>query len=102
MTTTSDIRMWRITGASSGIGLALAAAAMQAGERVAGTARRVDRVRRAQGSLRGSAVGDRARREGHVSIPADVRGTIVAELVTDAWPVQAPKYLRRELDDVGS
>ena len=26
----------------------------------------------------------------------------LAELVTDAWRVQAPKYLRRELDDVGS
>ena len=26
----------------------------------------------------------------------------LAELVTEAWRVQAPKYLRRELDDVGS
>jgi hypothetical protein len=26
----------------------------------------------------------------------------LAELVTDAWRVQAPKYLRRELDDGGS
>jgi hypothetical protein len=26
----------------------------------------------------------------------------LAELVTDAWRVQAPKYLRRELDDAGS
>ena len=26
----------------------------------------------------------------------------LAELVTDAWRVQAPQYLRRELDDVGS
>jgi hypothetical protein len=26
----------------------------------------------------------------------------LAELVTDAWRVQAPKYLQRELDDVGS
>ncbi|RZS65828.1 hypothetical protein EV187_1532 [Agromyces ramosus] len=26
----------------------------------------------------------------------------LAELVTEAWRVQAPKYLRRELDDAGS
>lgn len=26
----------------------------------------------------------------------------LAELVTDAWRVQAPRYLRRELDDIGS
>ncbi len=43
MKTTNDIRTWIITGASSGLGLALAEAALQAGERVVGTARRVDR-----------------------------------------------------------
>ena len=26
----------------------------------------------------------------------------LAELVTEAWRIQAPKYLRREFDDVGS
>lgn len=26
----------------------------------------------------------------------------LADLVTDAWRLQAPKYLRREVDDVGS
>ena len=43
MTTTQDSKTWIITGASSGLGLALAEAALQAGERVVGTARRVDR-----------------------------------------------------------
>lgn len=41
MDTTS--RSWIITGASSGLGLALAEAALERGERVLGTARRVDR-----------------------------------------------------------
>lgn len=36
-------RTWIITGASSGLGRALADAALEAGERVAGTARRTDR-----------------------------------------------------------
>ncbi|GAB3167684.1 oxidoreductase [Myceligenerans halotolerans] len=43
MATTDGTRTWIITGASSGLGLALAEAALEAGERVAGTARRVDR-----------------------------------------------------------
>lgn len=43
MNTTSGTKTWIITGASSGIGLALAEAALQAGERVVGTARRVGR-----------------------------------------------------------
>ncbi|TCO15648.1 NADP-dependent 3-hydroxy acid dehydrogenase YdfG [Kribbella steppae] len=43
MTTTNDSRTWIITGASSGLGLALAEAALKAGERVVGTARRADR-----------------------------------------------------------
>lgn len=43
MTTTNDAKVWIITGASSGIGLALAEAALAAGENVAGTARRVER-----------------------------------------------------------
>jgi NADP-dependent 3-hydroxy acid dehydrogenase YdfG len=41
--TTNDTKTWIITGASSGLGLALAGAALEAGERVVGTARRVDR-----------------------------------------------------------
>jgi NAD(P)-dependent dehydrogenase (short-subunit alcohol dehydrogenase family) len=39
----NDVRTWIITGASSGLGLALAEAALQAGERVVGTARGVGR-----------------------------------------------------------
>jgi hypothetical protein len=31
-----------------------------------------------------------------------IDGDHLAELVTEAWRVQAPKYLRRELDDVDS
>ena len=33
---------------------------------------------------------------------AGIDGVHLAELVTEAWRVQAPKYLRRELDDLGS
>ncbi len=43
MNTTSGTKTWIITGASSGLGLALAEAALQAGEQVVGTARRVGR-----------------------------------------------------------
>jgi NAD(P)-dependent dehydrogenase (short-subunit alcohol dehydrogenase family) len=43
MNTTNGNKTWIITGASSGLGLALAAAALNAGERVVGTARRADR-----------------------------------------------------------
>ena len=41
--TTNDTRTWIITGASSGLGSALAEAALRAGENVVGTARRIDR-----------------------------------------------------------
>ncbi|WP_102194267.1 SDR family NAD(P)-dependent oxidoreductase [Microbacterium aurantiacum] len=41
--TTNDSRTWIITGASSGLGSALAEAALRAGENVVGTARRIDR-----------------------------------------------------------
>ncbi|WFE65856.1 SDR family NAD(P)-dependent oxidoreductase [Micromonospora sp. WMMD714] len=43
MTATNETKTWIITGASSGLGLALAEAALAAGEQVVGTARRVDR-----------------------------------------------------------
>jgi len=43
MTTTNETKTWIITGASSGLGLALAEAALAAGEHVLGTARRADR-----------------------------------------------------------
>ena len=43
MTTTNGTRTWLVTGASSGLGLALAEAALAAGEQVIGTARRADR-----------------------------------------------------------
>ncbi|MGK8464407.1 SDR family NAD(P)-dependent oxidoreductase [Nocardia cyriacigeorgica] len=43
MTATSETKTWIITGASSGLGLALAETALAAGEHVVGTARRADR-----------------------------------------------------------
>jgi NAD(P)-dependent dehydrogenase (short-subunit alcohol dehydrogenase family) len=43
MTTTNETKTWIITGASSGLGLALAEAALAAGEHVIGTARRAGR-----------------------------------------------------------
>jgi NAD(P)-dependent dehydrogenase (short-subunit alcohol dehydrogenase family) len=43
MNKTFDTKTWIITGATSGLGLALADAALQAGEHVVGTARRLDR-----------------------------------------------------------
>ncbi|GAA5205227.1 SDR family NAD(P)-dependent oxidoreductase [Microbacterium kyungheense] len=43
MTTNTGTKVWIITGASSGLGLALARAALDAGERVLGTARRAAR-----------------------------------------------------------
>ncbi|WCN83218.1 SDR family NAD(P)-dependent oxidoreductase [Micromonospora sp. LH3U1] len=43
MNTASGTKTWIITGASSGLGLALTEAALQGGEQVLGTARRVDR-----------------------------------------------------------
>jgi NAD(P)-dependent dehydrogenase (short-subunit alcohol dehydrogenase family) len=42
MITKADTTTWVITGATSGLGLALARTALEAGERVLGTARRVD------------------------------------------------------------
>lgn len=43
-----ESRTWIITGATSGLGLALAEAALEAGEQVVGTARRVERFDRLQ------------------------------------------------------
>ena len=43
MTATTDARTWIITGATSGLGSAMAEAALEAGERVVGTARRPER-----------------------------------------------------------
>jgi NAD(P)-dependent dehydrogenase (short-subunit alcohol dehydrogenase family) len=71
MTTTNDAKTWIITGASSGIGLALAEAALAAGENVAGTARRVDRF----GELR-ARYPDRL-----LAVDHDVRDTEGAEVV---------------------
>lgn len=69
-----DTRTWIITGASSGLGLALAEAALEAGEQVAGTARRADRLDRLAG-----AYGERFLPVGH-----DVRDTDGAEAVVRA------------------
>jgi NAD(P)-dependent dehydrogenase (short-subunit alcohol dehydrogenase family) len=46
-----EARTWIITGASSGLGLALAEAALAAGERVTGTARRAERFDRLRASF---------------------------------------------------
>ncbi|PPA60471.1 SDR family NAD(P)-dependent oxidoreductase [Micromonospora chalcea] len=65
MTTTAETRTWIITGASSGLGLGLAEAALQAGEHVIGTARRADRFD-----------GLKARyRDGLLAVAHDVRDT---------------------------
>lgn len=63
--TTNGTKSWLITGASSGLGLALAEAALAAGERVLGTARRAERF------------GDLAERYGErfVAVEHDVRDT---------------------------
>ena len=67
-------RTWIITGASSGLGLALTEAALEAGERVAGTARRVERF----GPLLGT-YGGRL-----LALEHDVRDTRGAAAVVDA------------------
>ncbi|MGH3461101.1 MAG: SDR family NAD(P)-dependent oxidoreductase [Kribbellaceae bacterium] len=71
MDMTSETKTWIITGASSGLGLALAEAALQAGERVVGTARRVGRF----DALR-QRYGDRL-----VALEHDVRDTAAAAAV---------------------
>lgn len=53
MSEEDQARTWIITGASSGLGLALAKAALEAGERVAGTARRAERFGRLRGTYEG-------------------------------------------------
>ncbi|QGN34792.1 SDR family NAD(P)-dependent oxidoreductase [Microlunatus sp. Gsoil 973] len=68
MDTNLGNRTWLITGASSGLGLALAAAALQAGEQVVGTARRAERF----DALR-KEYGDRL-----LAIEHDVRDTATA------------------------
>lgn len=70
MTTISG-RTWLITGASSGLGLALAEAALRAGERVVGTARRTDRFDALQARY-----GDRL-----LAVEHDVRDTAAAAAV---------------------
>ncbi|MEV0890890.1 SDR family NAD(P)-dependent oxidoreductase [Promicromonospora sp. MEB111] len=70
---TADTRTWLITGASSGLGLALAEAALQAGERVVGTARRAGRF----GALR-ARYGERL-----LAVEHDVRDTAGAAAVVD-------------------
>jgi NAD(P)-dependent dehydrogenase (short-subunit alcohol dehydrogenase family) len=69
-----EARTWIITGASSGLGLALAEAALEAGERVTGTARRAERF----GRLRGT-YGSRL-----LAVKHDVRDTGSAAAVVEA------------------
>jgi NAD(P)-dependent dehydrogenase (short-subunit alcohol dehydrogenase family) len=69
--TTSNDKTWLITGASSGLGLALAEAALAAGERVVGTARRAGRF----DALR-ARYGDRL-----LAVEHDVRDTAAAAAV---------------------
>lgn len=72
---TNSTKTWIITGASSGLGLALAEAALRAGERVVGTARQIDRF-----APLASQYGDRL-----LPIEHDVRDTQSAsEVVTQA------------------
>ncbi|WP_423461914.1 SDR family NAD(P)-dependent oxidoreductase [Promicromonospora sp. MS192] len=71
--TTDTSRTWLITGATSGLGLALAEAALRAGERVVGTARRADRF----GTLR-ARYGDRL-----LAVEHDVRDTGAAAGVVE-------------------
>lgn len=74
-----EAKTWIITGASSGLGLALAEAALQAGERVAGTARRPERFSTGRfGRLR-DACGERFLPVGH-----DVREAGRAAAVVEA------------------
>lgn len=72
-TTTSNSKVWIITGASSGFGLALAQEALSHGEYVVGTARNVERFE----SLR------RSYGERFLAIHHDVRDTDVAPDVID-------------------
>ena len=69
-----NTRTWIITGATSGLGLALAEAALQAGEQVVGTARRVARF------------DDLRERFGDMLLPFehDVRNTEAAPAIVDA------------------
>ncbi|HEX5200423.1 SDR family NAD(P)-dependent oxidoreductase [Paractinoplanes rhizophilus] len=71
MTTTNETRTWIITGASSGLGLALAEAALAAGEQVTGTARRAGRFDRLKARY-----GDRL-----LAVEHDVRDTAGAAAV---------------------
>lgn len=71
---TMDIKTWIITGASSGLGRALAEAALEAGEQVVGTARRVERLDPLTG-----AYGER-----FLAVPHDVRDTDRAAAVVEA------------------
>jgi NAD(P)-dependent dehydrogenase (short-subunit alcohol dehydrogenase family) len=69
-----EARTWIITGASSGLGLALAEAALEAGERVAGTARRAERFGRLRGAYGGRLL----------AVEHDVRDTGSAAAVVEA------------------
>lgn len=69
-----DIRTWIITGASSGLGRALAEAALDAGEQVVGTARRAERL-----STLAAQYGER-----FLAVSHDVRETDSAGPVVDA------------------
>jgi NAD(P)-dependent dehydrogenase (short-subunit alcohol dehydrogenase family) len=68
-----EARTWIITGASSGLGLALAEAALEAGERVAGTARRAERFGRLRNEYGGR----------FLAVEHDVRDTGTAAAVVD-------------------
>lgn len=69
-----DTRTWIITGASSGLGRALAEAALGAGERVVGTARRADRLDQLRAEH-----GER-----FLAVPHDVRDADGAAAVVEA------------------
>ncbi|MFI6576184.1 SDR family NAD(P)-dependent oxidoreductase [Nocardiopsis sp. NPDC050513] len=73
MDTAADTKTWIVTGATAGLGLALAEAALANGERVVGTARRADRF----GALE-ERYGDRL-----LAVEHDVRDTDGAAAVVD-------------------
>ncbi|MFI7062631.1 SDR family NAD(P)-dependent oxidoreductase [Kribbella sp. NPDC050124] len=74
MTSNTDIKTWIITGASSGLGLGLAEAALAAGEQVVGTARRADRF-----DVLKAKYGDRL-----LAMEHDVRNTSAAAAVVQS------------------
>ena len=89
--TTTNGKTWIITGASSGLGLALAEAALRAGERVVGTARRAGRFDALQARY-----GDRL-----LTVEHDVRDTGAGIATEDIYALttqQANAFTQDQID----